>query len=70
MEAGEYGLTRETCFVTRRLDVVEVAGLLWASLRVLGAAEFSNFFSLLSPCLRPHTAGCKNEVALPQLSLY
>ena len=28
MEAGEYGLTRGTCFVARRLEVVDVAGLL------------------------------------------
>ena len=40
MEAGEYGLTRGTCFVARRLEVVAVAGLLWISWCVLGAAEF------------------------------
>ena len=28
IEAGEYGLTRGTCFVARRLEVVAVAGLL------------------------------------------
>ena len=28
-EACEYGLTRGTCFVARRLEVVAVAGLLW-----------------------------------------
>ena len=28
-EACEYGLTRGTCFVARRLQVVAVAGLLW-----------------------------------------
>ena len=27
MDAGEYGLTRWTCFVARRLEVVAVAGL-------------------------------------------
>ena len=31
MEAGKYGLTRRTCFVARRLEVVAVAGLLWIS---------------------------------------
>ena len=31
MEAGEYGLTRGTCFVARRLEVVAVAALLWIS---------------------------------------
>ena len=29
MEAGEYGLTRGTCFFARRLELVAVAGLLW-----------------------------------------
>ena len=40
MEAGEYGLTRGTCFVACRLEVVTVAGLLWISWCVLGAAGF------------------------------
>ena len=40
MEAGEYGLTRGACFVARRLEVVAVAGLLWISWCVLGAAFF------------------------------
>ena len=34
MEAGVYARTRGTCFVARRLEVVDVAGLL--SLSVLG----------------------------------
>ena len=45
MEAGEYGLTRATCFVARRLEVVTVAGLLWISWCVLCAAGFRVFFS-------------------------
>ena len=40
MEAGEYGLTRGTCFVARRLEVVADAGLLWISWCVLGGADF------------------------------
>ena len=64
MEAGEYGLTRGTCFVARRLEVVAVAGLLWISWCVSGAAGF-RFFSL-----RTHTACCKNEAALPHLTTY
>ena len=40
MEAGEYGLTRGTCFVARRLEVVAVAGLLWISWCVLGGVDF------------------------------
>ena len=54
MEAGEYGLTRGTCFVASRLEVVTVAGLLWMSWCVLGGADFfvffffSNFFSSIA----------------------
>ena len=44
MEAGEYGLTRGTCFVASRLEVVAVAGLLWISWCVLGGADFFVFF--------------------------
>ena len=44
MEAGEYGLTRGTCFVARRLEVVAVAGLLWVSWCIWGAAGFRFFF--------------------------
>ena len=44
MEAGECGLARGTCFAARRLEVVAVAGLLWISWCVLGAADFFEFF--------------------------
>ena len=44
MEAGEYGLTRVTCFFARRLEVVAVAGLLWLSWHVLGGADFFPVF--------------------------
>ena len=44
MEAGEYGLKRRTCFVTHRLEVVAVAGLLCISCCVLGAAGFRGGF--------------------------
>ena len=44
MEAGECGLTRGTCFVGCHLAVVAVAGLLWISWCVLGAAGFFFFF--------------------------
>ena len=40
MDAGEYGLARGACFVARYLEVVAVAGLLWISWQVLGAAVF------------------------------
>ena len=68
MEAGEYGLTRGTCFVARRLEVVAVAGLLWISWYVLGAAGFRAFFQFFFS--RTHTACCKYEAALPHLPLY
>ena len=65
MEAGEYGLTRGTCFITCRLEVVAVAGLLCLSWCVFGGADFfvcvffDCFFfertrpaaSMRSPCL-------------------
>ena len=44
MEVGVYGLTRGTCFVARRLEVVAVAGLLWISWCVLDGADFVVFF--------------------------
>ena len=40
MEVADYGLTRGTCFVARRLEMVAVAGLLWISWCVAGAAGF------------------------------
>ena len=43
MEAGEYGLTRGTCFVGRRFEVVAVAGLLWVSWCVCGCGGISFF---------------------------
>ena len=69
MEVGEHGLTRGTCLVTHRLEVVADAGLLWISWCVLGAADifvffFSDFF------LRTHTACCRYEAALPHLPPY
>ena len=45
MEAGEYGLTRGTCFLACRLELDAVAGLLWISWCVLGRGAV--FFSVL-----------------------
>ena len=70
MEAGEYRLTRGTCFAERRLEVVPVAGLLWISWCVLGAAEFFVFSFVFVFFLRTHTVCCKYEAALPHLPLY
>ena len=69
MEAGEYGLTRVTCFFARRVEVVAVAGLLWISWCVLGAAGFRVFFSIFV-FLRTHTACRRYEAVLPHLPLY
>ena len=44
MEAGEFGLTRGMCFITCRLEVVVVAGLLRLSWCVSGGADFFVFF--------------------------
>ena len=44
MKSGEYGLTRETRFTARRLELVPVAGLLWLSLCVLGGVDFFVIF--------------------------
>ena len=55
MEAGEYGLSRGTCFVERRLEVVAVAGLLWTSWCVLGGADFFGFsFFVIHFCSNAH----------------
>ena len=44
METGEYERTRGTRFITCRLEVVAVAGLLWLSWCVLGGEDFLSFF--------------------------
>ena len=46
MEAGEYGLTRGACFITCRLEVVTVAGLLWLSWCVFRGAGFFLVFEV------------------------
>ena len=71
MEACEYGLTRGTCFVARRLEVVAVAGLLWVSWCVLDAAGFISCFGFRGAgFLQKHTAYYKYDAALPHLPLY
>ena len=48
LETGECGLTRGTCFIARRLEVVAVAELLWVSwwvLSVVGFCFFPFFFA-------------------------
>ena len=62
-EACEYGLTRGTCFVARRLEVVAVAGLLWIYSVVCFFSvwwHFVVFFCSFS-FLRTHTAHYKYE---------
>ena len=56
MEAGEYGLTRGTRFVARRLEVVAVVGFLWISYVFWVGRIFSCFFFrffLFFECTRP-----------------
>ena len=67
MEAGECGLTRGTCFVARRHEVVAVALLLWISWCFGCGGIFSGVFSFFF--LRTHTACYKYEAALPHLPL-
>ena len=69
MEAGEYGLTRGTCFVVHPLELVAVAGMLWISWCVLGAAVFFFIFFRVFFFLPTHTACWKYEAALPHLYL-
>ena len=71
MEASEYGLTRRTCFVAHRLELVAVAGLLWIYFVVCFfycLVGFRFFFSF--SLLRTHTAYCKYEATLPHVPLY
>ena len=70
MEAGEYGLTRGTCFVARRLELVMVAGLLWLLGGFSAGRDFSCFFFSILIFLRAHTACCKFEAALLYFPLY
>ena len=72
MEVGEYGLTRGTCFIARRLELVAVPGLLWISWCVLGGADFSVFFSFTFFFFfeRTRPAASKYEAALSHLPLY
>ena len=48
MEAGEYGLTRGTCYLACRVELDAVAGLLWISRCVLGGRIFLFFDFLFS----------------------
>ena len=59
MEAGEFKLTRETCFLACRVVSDAVAELLWILWCVSGATYFSVFISFYFVFLRTHTACCK-----------
>lgn len=65
---SKYGLTRGTCSVPRRLEVVAVAGLQRISWGDLGAAVFRMLFSFIF--LRTHTACCEYRAAMSHLPLY
>ena len=70
MEAGEYGLTRGTRFVACCLEVIAVAGLIGFRGVFSVGQDFLFYRFYLHFFLRTHTACCKYEVPLPQLSLY
>ena len=67
MEAGEYGLTRGTCFVASHLEVSPgccgFRGVFW----VRRFFSYVFFFSFIF--VRKRTACCKYEAALPYLPL-
>ena len=76
IEAGEYGLTRGTRFIARRLEMVAVARLPWTSWCVLSAAGFRLFLFLffffectrLAASIRPPCTiyfSTSNEVIFP-----
>ena len=71
METREYGLTRETRFVARRLEVVAVAGLLRISWCVLCTAGFIScfFFVFYSNFQRTRPAASMGPFCLIYLSL-
>ena len=70
IEAGDYWLTRGTCFVARRLEVVAVTGMLWISLCVLGVADFYYaFLFFYFVFFRAHPTYCEYEATLPHVHL-
>ena len=69
MEASECGRMRGTCFITRRLEVVAVAGLLLISWCVLGGADFFVcFFSIFFFFERTRPAASTRPPSLIYLS--
>ena len=71
MEAGDYGLTRGTCFLARRLELDAVAGLLWISWCILGGEDFFFrvfFFSILFFFERTRTTASMKPPCLMYLS--
>ena len=64
MEAHEYGLTRRTCFIARRVEVVAVAGLLWISWCGLDAAGLFRVFQVFTFSNSCTTAGCERPRAV------
>ena len=62
-KAGEYGLTRVTCFLACRLELDAVAGLLWISWDFVVCFGWGADFSVFFFFLRTHTACCKHEAA-------
>ena len=70
-EACEYGLTRGTCFVARRLEVVAVAGPLWIFFVVCFFRVWWHFVFFCSVSfLRTNTATASTSSTLPHVPLY
>ena len=70
-ESCEYGLPRGTCFVSRRLELVAVAGRLWISWCVLGGADFFrfDFFSIYSSFFERTRPTASTSSTLPHVPL-
>ena len=67
MEAGEYGLTRGTCFAARRLHVIAVAGLMWVSWCFwVGRDVFVLFMSFHFQIRRPRAVSVESAKGLRQ----
>ena len=70
MEVAEHGLTRATCSLARRLDVVAVTGLLRLSWCVLGGVDFIKKKFPTFFFLRTHTAYCLYEATSCLIYIY
>ena len=70
MEASEYGRTRGTCFLARRLEAVAFAGLLRLSWCLLGGVDVFVFFLDVFFSSNTHGLLQVRGHLLPHLHLY